>query len=306
MKWTLLFIILAVAQKCNLPTSNDQTQMLTKSFDVQGHRGCRGLMPENSIPAFLKALEIGVTTLEMDVVISGDGEVIVSHEPFFSHEIALDPLGRDISAEDEHTHNIYQMNVSDIQQYDCGSKPHPRFPDQVKIKIYKPTLKEVFKHVENWISSKNIEAVKYNIEIKRIPEYDQLFHPAAEEFCDRVMSVILASKLSERVTIQSFDPEVLEVMHRKYPMIRVAFLVEQGDYKSNRALLTFTPNIYSPLFSMISRDLVDQVHLDQMNILPWTVNAESDIQRMIQMGVDGIISDYPNRVLSLINHEKVK
>ena len=305
MKWTLFLIVLAVAQKCN-QLSNNQPQMQTNSLDVQGHRGCRGIMPENSIPAFLKALEIGVTTLEMDVVISGDGEVIVSHEPFFSHEIALDPLGRNISKEDELTHNIFQMNVSDIQQYDCGSKLNPRFPDQLKMKIYKPTLKEVFRHVENWISLKNIDAVRYNIEIKRIPDYDGLFHPAAEEFCDRVMSIILTFKLSERVTIQSFDPEVLEVIHQKHPGVQLAFLVEQGDYISNRSLLTFTPDIYSPEFNMVNKNLVDQVHYDKMKILPWTVNSESDIQRMLKLEVDGIISDYPDRVISLIGHEQKK
>ncbi|MBK8506388.1 MAG: glycerophosphodiester phosphodiesterase [Saprospiraceae bacterium] len=305
MKWTLLFIVLAVTQKCNQPSS-EQMQNMTKSFDVQGHRGCRGLMPENSIPAFLKALEIGVTTLEMDVVISGDGEVIVSHEPFFSHEIALDPLGRDISKEDELTHNIYQMNVSDIQQYDCGSKPQSRFPDQIKMKTYKPTLKEVFQHVEVGFPPIILRGSSTILRSKRIPDYYGLFHPAAEEFCDRVMSVIVASKLNERVTIQSFDPEVLEVIHLKYPSIRLAFLVEQGEYESNRAILTFTPDIYSPEFSMVNKDLVDQVHMDQMKILPWTVNSEKDIQSMVKIGVDGLISDYPDRVLSLVTQGAVK
>lgn len=246
MKWINLLLLIMV-QKCTPGIHTVKTEL-----DIQGHRGCRGLMPENSIPAFLKALEIGVTTLELDVVISGDGEVIVSHEPFFSHEISKDPLGRNISAEDERSHNIYQMPVSDIQQYDCGTSFNSRFPDQLKIKTYKPTLREVFKHVEEWIVSQGLSPVFYNIEIKRIPDFDGVFHPGAEEFVNLVFGIIQEFSLIERVTIQSFDPESLEVVHRFSPDTRIAFLVEAGEYEQNLQLLSFKPDIYSPDFNLLS------------------------------------------------------
>ncbi|MCB0669190.1 MAG: glycerophosphodiester phosphodiesterase [Saprospiraceae bacterium] len=294
MKWIYILSLLTI-QKCNPAMTPD----LKKPIDIQGHRGCRGLMPENSIPAFLKGLELGVNTLELDVVISGDGEVVVSHEPFFSHEISKDPLGRSISKEDERSHNIFQMNVSDIQQYDCGSKIVSRFPDQLKIKTYKPTLREVFDHVEKWISDNGLLKVFYNIEIKRIPDYDGIFHPGPDEYANQVFSVIDEFSLRDRVIIQSFDPESLEVVHRLSPTTRIAFLVEAGDYESNMKLLSFKPDIYSPDFSLLTKDLIKKVVKDQIAIIPWTINDRNDIIKALEMGVDGIISDYPDRVIAI-------
>ncbi len=101
-------------------------------FDKQGHRGCRGLMPENTIPAMLKAIDLGVTTLEMDVVITKDKKVILSHEPFFGNEITTRPDGSYIKFTEEQHYNIYQMNYDEVIKYDVGMKPHPRFPQQQK------------------------------------------------------------------------------------------------------------------------------------------------------------------------------
>src|SRR5436305_9759012 len=106
---------------------------MPSEFDIEGHRGCRGLLPENTIPAFLKALELGVSTLEMDVVITKDKQVLVSHDPFMSHEICRSPEGKYITAEEERSHNLYRINLAQISQYDCGMQPHPRFPEQKKI-----------------------------------------------------------------------------------------------------------------------------------------------------------------------------
>ncbi len=302
MKWMFLFISLVMVQKCNRPNASAVSS--DRMIDVQGHRGCRGLMPENSIPAFLKAMEIGVNTLELDVVISGDDRVIVSHEPYFSHVISKDALGRNISEEDEPNHNIYQMNLEDIQKYDCGTKIHPGFPEQLKIKTYKPTLDEVFQRVEQWIKDHQLENIKYNIEIKRNPDYDGVYHPAAEEFADLVLNIIREYNLNDRVIIQSFDPESLEIVNRKAPDIRLAFLVEQGDYETNLQLLTFKPEIYSPDFSLVTNELVQKVHANQMTIIPWTINDNDDIHKMLDMGIDGIISDYPDRVITILRTVK--
>src|SRR5580765_2886505 len=102
------------------------------AFDVEGHRGCRGLMPENTIPAMLKAIDLGVTTLEMDIVITKDSQVIVSHEPFFNHEITTKPDGSFVTEGEEHSLNIYNMSYTETQQFDVGLKTHPRFPEQAK------------------------------------------------------------------------------------------------------------------------------------------------------------------------------
>ncbi|NND33111.1 MAG: glycerophosphodiester phosphodiesterase [Saprospiraceae bacterium] len=300
MKWILIVSISAMLLACGQSKRlASATGIGMSQIDVQGHRGCRGLMPENSIPGFLKALELGVNTLEMDVVISADRQVVVSHEPYFSHQICKDPLGRTIEKEQEESHNIFQMNLSDIQKYDCGTKVHPDFPAQLKIKTYKPSLEEVFKHVEAWISASD-EKVNYNIELKRIPGYDGHFHPGPDEFVSTVLSVIQEASLEDRVMLQSFDPDCLEIAHKMAPEIRLAFLVEAGNYSDNMALLSFVPNCYSPEFSMVTADLLEQVKNDKMKIIPWTVNDPNDIARLINLGVDGIISDYPDRVITLL------
>src|SRR4051812_43361796 len=112
-------------------------------FDWQGHRGCRGLMPENTIPAMFTALHFGVNTLEVDVVITKDQQVLVSHEAYFNHEIASWPNGEYVTAEDEILSNIYLMNCEEVRKYDVGLKPHPRFPQQKKMAIIKPLLREL-------------------------------------------------------------------------------------------------------------------------------------------------------------------
>ncbi|MEM6803094.1 MAG: glycerophosphodiester phosphodiesterase family protein [Bacteroidota bacterium] len=138
-KVILLFSLCLGILACTEP----KTEQSKISMDVQGHRGCRGLLPENTLPAFAKAIEIGVNTLEMDVVISKDKQVLLSHEPFLSHEICVGPEGEEISEENEREWNLYKMDYEQIKECDCGSKAHKRFPDQEKMAVHKPLLKEV-------------------------------------------------------------------------------------------------------------------------------------------------------------------
>ncbi|MFN7188669.1 MAG: glycerophosphodiester phosphodiesterase family protein, partial [Cyclobacteriaceae bacterium] len=135
-------------------------------FDVQGHRGARGLKPENTIPAFLAALDYGVTTLELDLAITKDKKVIVSHEPWMSAAICTQPDGQPIEAKTEMTFNIYQMTYDEVKQFDCGSKGNARFPEQEKMAVHKPLLRDVIAAVEDHIKSFSRYEVDYNIEIK--------------------------------------------------------------------------------------------------------------------------------------------
>ncbi len=295
-KYFLWMLVLLGSSKCASKMTVPASQ-----FDIQGHRGCRGLMPENSIPAFLKAIELGVTTLEMDVVISKDHQVVVSHEPYFSHEIALDPKGMTIPEDEEQTHNLYRLTLEEIQQYDCGSIGHSRFPDQHKIKVYKPSLDEVFDRVEALWQEHELSPIRYNIEIKRRPQWDQVYHPAVEKFVALVLAVIEEHKVQDRVIIQSFDAETLQEVRRSAPKISLAWLIDNDrDLQTNIEELGFIPPIYSPNFRHVTSDLVKEVHHHGMEIIPWTVNDNIDIQRMLTLGVDGIISDYPNRVQNLV------
>jgi glycerophosphoryl diester phosphodiesterase len=266
-------------------------------FDKQGHRGCRGLMPENTIPAFLKALDIGVTTLEMDTVITCDKKVIVSHEPFFSHEITTKMDGSFISEDEERRFNIYEMNYAETLQFDVGIKPHPRFPNQQKIKVSKPLLSEVFEQVEFYIKSKSLQRVYYNIETKCLPETDTFFHPTPAEFVDLLMVVIADKGLSDYVTIQSFDIRTLQYLRTNYDNIKISLLNEPSDTRTLQQKLDelgFIPEIYSPDYTTVTDELMIQCKGLGIKIIPWTVNDKQSMELLKKMGVDGIISDYPN------------
>lgn len=266
-------------------------------FDLQGHRGARGLMPENTIPAFLHALELGVTTLELDVVVSADSEVVVSHEPFISGEICLDREGKFIPEEEAYSHNLYEMTYEQIKTYECGMLPHPRFLQQEKISTIKPRLIDVFQAVEQ---SGMGEKVCYNIELKSQKHTDGIYHPDPKIFSDLVYNTIDDVIDWKRVTIQSFDLRVLQYFHQAYPHIRLALLIENKQSVSeNLDSLGFAPDIYSPYFELLSQEIVKNLHNQGIEVIPWTVNEHADMRRVRSWGVDGLITDYPDRYRDL-------
>lgn len=275
-------------------------QVYIPKFDLQGHRGARGLKPENTIPAFLVALDTGVTTLEMDLAITKDRQVIVSHEPWMSSEFCLQPGGKEIGEKEEKKFNIYQMTYEQVKGFDCGVKAHPRFPKQQKIALYKPLLKDVIVAVENHIKSFSQYEVDYNIEIKSEPVSDNKFHPTPQEFSDLVYAVLNQYLPMERVVIQSFDFRVLQYWHQKYPEVRLAALVEnKKSVEDNLKELGFTPSIYSPDFQLLSTEDVLNLRQQKIRVIPWTVNEVEDMKKMRQMNVDGLITDYPDRAAQI-------
>lgn len=268
-------------------------------FDIEGHRGCRGLMPENTIAAMLKAIDLGVTTLEMDVVISKDNKVVVSHEPWFESEITTKPDGTFIKSGEVMQYNIYQMNYDEILKYDVGMKPHPRFPDQQKMKAVKPQLADLIDSVEAYLVKKNLPKVQYNIEIKSLPAGDNRFHPQPADFTELVIAVIKEKKVENRIIIQSFDLRPLKYLHEKYPAIKTSLLIEdsdENDFDGQLEKLGYTPEYYSPNQTLVDEKLVKQCHDKGMKIIPWTVNDKKQIRKFQKIGVDGIITDYPDMV----------
>ncbi|HTE29526.1 MAG TPA: glycerophosphodiester phosphodiesterase family protein [Chryseolinea sp.] len=275
--------------------SQARSQYIPK-FDIQGHRGARGLMPENTIPAFLMALDSGVTTIELDVAITKDRQVIVSHEPWMSASICLDTAGNSFLEKDEKKLNIYQMSYADVLRFDCGSKGNEKFPQQQKMALSKPLLSDVIIAVENHIKSYASYEVDYNVEIKSTPETDKKFHPSVEEYSDLVYEVMDQYIPLERLVIQSFDFRVLQYWHKKYPNIRLSALVENTkSIDANLAQLGFKPSVYSPYFKLLSREKVIHLHQMKVRVVPWTVNEIGDMLSLKGMGVDGLITDYPNR-----------
>ncbi len=294
MKHALLCLTLFTG--CAVHRQKD-ANMHAEKLDVQGHRGCRGLMPENTIQGFLKAIDLGVTTLEMDAVITKDNQVILSHEPFLNHEITTRLNGDTLIQSEQKELNIYRMTYDEVKQFDVGVKPHARFPQQQKMAAVKPRLADVIDSVELYIQLHNLPPVNYNIETKSSPLTDNLYHPQPEQFVDLLVGVILQKGISQKVIIQSFDMRTLQYLHKKYPEFKTALLIEDFDVKDfdqQIKLLGFNPTIYSPAESLVTKQLVQQCHNKKVKVIPWTINNRQRINELIVVGVDGIITDYPN------------
>ncbi len=272
-----------------------------RQLDIQGHRGARGLMPENTIPAFEKALDLGVTTLELDVVISKDNQVVVSHEPFMNHLITSDIDGNMISEDTERSYNIYTMSYDSIRLYDCGSIKHPNFPSQKKVKVSKPLLSDVIDMAE----ARSNNTIKYNIEIKSKPEFDGIYSPHIDIYTDLVLKLIKSKGITSRTTLQSFDTRTLEYIYSKTRRVEIALLVDDNESIFDKlSVLSFKPDIISPYYKLLNQQTVSDLHKQGFKIIPWTVNEISDMNLMIDFNVDGIISDYPNRLIQLLSLKK--
>jgi glycerophosphoryl diester phosphodiesterase len=268
-----------------------------QKIDLEGHRGSRGLMPENTIPAMLEALKWGVTTLEMDVVITKDGQVILSHEPYMNLEIAIPPTNVDkqLTSKD---FNIYKMTYEEVVKWDIGTKFNPKFPDQQKIKLHKPLLKDVIQEVESYVKKNGLHPVSYNIETKMSVETDHIYHPGPEEFVALLSKVIIDGGIAERTIVQSFDPRSLIALHKMNTPFQLSYLIESTQkltFDEVINLLGFKPTIISPAYQMVDQNFVNHFHQHEIKVIVWTVNLEADIKKMARLGVDGIISDYPNR-----------
>jgi glycerophosphoryl diester phosphodiesterase len=284
--------------------SSQQNQNMEKpidQFDIQGHRGARGLLPENTIPAMFKAIDLGVNTIELDVVISADSQVVVSHEPYLSSKICTGPEGESInSADAKEKYNMYQMTYEQIALCDCGSKGNNDFPEQIAMRVSKPLLSTLIDSVEQYVATKGLKPIAYNIEIKSEEDGDLIFHPAPEVFVDMVYALVKEKGIMERSTIQSFDVRVLRVLNQKYPEVRLAYLVWKNPfYESAIESLGFVPAIYSPYYMLVSDSLIAYAAEKGMKVIPWTVNDYEKILELKKKGVDGIITDYPDRAMKL-------
>lgn len=274
---------------------------MKKEIDVEGHRGCRGLFPENTLPAFQKALELNVNTLELDLAISKDHKVLVSHEPYFRSGLSIAPDGTPVSEEDEKNHNIYQLDYEEVKKYDVGSLPDERYPELENVKTYKPLLKQVVDKARHYAYTFSTPFPDFNIEIKRSPDYDNIYHPDVQTFVDLVLAEVEDLDIFNNTIIQSFDLESLRLVKSKSPRIRTALLIENEEsVTANINELGFKPDIYSCYFKLLKKEDIDYCHEKDILVIPWTVNERVDIQAMLDLGVDGIISDYPDRVMDIL------
>jgi len=252
-------------------------------------------MPENTIPAMKHAIDLGVTTLEMDTHISSDGKVFLSHDDYINPLFTLDPNGKEISEKNNKKYALFQMTYAEIAKFDVGSKGNPGFPQQKKTKTHMPLLSDLIDSVQSYIKSSGKKQVFYNIETKSKPAGDNKLHPEPERFVDLLVGVLEQKNVLPYVVIQSFDVRTLQVINRKYPRIKTSYLIDNNkSVEENIAFLGFKPFIISPISKMVTQDFVNKSHEQNLKIIPWTVNTADEIAKLKAFGVDGIISDYPN------------
>ncbi len=272
---------------------------------IFGHRGARGEYPENCIEGFIYAASLGIYGIEMDVVISADKKVVVSHESTMNPKICNPPELAGISKLNKikplKKANIYRMNYATVKQYDCGKIGNPDFPHQRKLPSHKPLLGEVIREVENYTKKNRIKPIVYNIEIKSEPAGDNTEHPRPVQFAELLMNELLPFRMSNRIILQSFDMRPLKVIHAKYPQYRIGMLVYTSKViKARLKKLGFTPETCGVYYKNLSRKWVEHIRALDMKALAWTVNNPADVKRILKTGLEGIITDYPARVKKII------
>jgi glycerophosphoryl diester phosphodiesterase len=287
-----------------------------RTLDIQGHRGARGLQPENTLPAFARALSIGVTTLELDSAITRDGVVVVSHDSTLNPEITRDAEGQWITRSDL---PISQFTLEELQRFDVGridpaSAYAARFPQQQPVDGTRmPKLEDVFALARR----AGNDAVRFNIETKISPLHPtRTVTPAA--FAKLLVLVIKNNGLLHRTTVQSFDWRTLAVVQQEASQIVTTYLSARQPFMDNilahetsspwnaglhvsqfggsvpRMIKAAGGAIWSPCSNDIDAANVAEAQALGLKVVVWTVNTETDMRRMIALGVDGIISDYPD------------
>lgn len=288
------------AEDTPAPMSNPADEVAAPGLEIQGHRGARGLLPENTVPSFVIAIREGADVLEMDLCIAGDSSIIVSHEPWMSHVICSKPDGSPVGKREERTFNLHRMTAREIESFSCGKRPHPGFPDQRQLPVHKPTLAEVVGVVETVPKLGYDTPIRYNLEIKHFEALEPEFCPDPETFVRLVLEEVGRLGIADRTCIQSFSAPVMEVVHAMDPGMTTAWLIEsEGDVESQLARLSFTPDIYSPNFRLIDAQDVHLLQSKGLRVIPWTVNEAEDLMAVMQLGVDGIITDYPDRLYDM-------
>ncbi|MEM0995770.1 MAG: glycerophosphodiester phosphodiesterase family protein [Bacteroidota bacterium] len=261
---------------------------------VVGHRGARAELPENTIPSFLAALQAGAEAIEMDLVVSADGKLIVSHEPWFSHKICVDRAGEAIVRRDEKTHNLHQLSAAEIAEYDCGCLGHPDFPRQEAVSLAKPTLAAVVAAVDSAVKSPY--GPTFFLEIKSRAGWIPTWQPTLPEFARLLQQEIDALGLAERCVVMSFDRKFLRTMHELVPSLPYLLLTaDPQSVDTHVRRLGFVPDYIAPFYRFCNRRKVRQAHDQGIKIAVWTVNEPTKMEKLAQMGVDAIITDDPAR-----------
>jgi len=272
-----------------------------RALEVHGHRGSRGTRPEDTLPAFEEALRAGVDVLELDLGVTRDNVLVVSHDQHVNQDICLGPEGKKI----ETAPLINSLTLEELKQYDCGALPNPKFPAQLPVPGARiPTLAEVF---DLAAASKHPGAskVKFNIETKIDPGQPGN-SPAPAAFAKLVADLVKKYALEERVIVQSFDYRTLAEIKKLSARILRAQLTSDDLVAPADAVNSGKAQILSPFFQWINKDVVDQAHKAGIQVVPWTLNEPADWDKALAYGVDGIITDYPQALIEFLKEKKLR
>jgi glycerophosphoryl diester phosphodiesterase len=257
-------------------------------LEIYGHRGFRGQYPENSLLGFQKAIDLEITGIELDVVVNKDGQLVISHEPYFQSEFCLDSIGNIINR--ERLFNIYKLTQDEISKFDCGSKNHSKFPDQQKIRTTKPLFQEFIRYL-------NLHRTKILLEIKSNPKEYGISQPEPETYCRIILNELKNYPIKSNVIIMSFDNIILEEIHKQdssFPLVYLTYLPKSVNYFLKK--IRFTPYALGMFYPTITKRKVFSSHKKQIKVFAWTVNDLIVQKKLSKIGVDGIITDYPNKI----------
>ena len=306
-----LFAVLALLLSCQNVSESQYV------VDVQAHRGGMGLRPANTLEAMKHAIDLGVNTLEMDIVVTKDNKVILCHDKYFTWQETTRPDGTFITKEEPKTY-LWHLTYDEIKKYDVGQRQHPNYPEQVTMPAVRPLLSDVLTFTENYAEEKGLAPLKYNIEIKADPDYDGGIEgeswPVYNEFVDICVPVLQSFNLGDRLIVQSFDERALSYMHIKYPELILSYLAGGGevewlendemDFDRVIGKIGFYPEWFSPANIFVSKTTVDEAHRRGMKVVTWTPDDKEEMQRLIDCGVDAIITNYPDRLLEVVKNQK--
>ena len=252
---------------------------------VHGHRGARARRPENTLPAFEYAIAMGVDALEMDLAVTKDNVIVISHDPTLQAPVCTGP---------QRSAAIRQLTLAEVRQWDCGATGNPHFPAQRAVPGTRmPTLDDVFQ-----LASRG--HFDYNLETKSFPDMPE-YTPPPEEFVRMVLQKIKQYELAERVVLLSFDFRTLVAMRRLAPEIRLSALVED-DARDFPAIAAEAGNaeIVSPHFHLVTPEKVEAAHRAGVQVVAWTANTPADWEMLIQAKVDAIVTDDPEELIAYL------